>query len=242
MLKVWVGNLGKYNEGYLVGDWIDLPVAQTELNDFLRNKVELDLTQEQVEESIRKTGVCYEEYMINDYEKDIPYEFGEYENINTLNMIAMASEKVNDMNALAAAIDYLYIDDRDKLINLMLQADEMPFYYFDDKDSWLSKEAKYGYLKAEFTGLDSVLEQYGISNYFDYESYGRDDADVELYDDGYLDTYLLNEIDLNKYSSDELKEMLQEEINELEEPKKTEKDSLKESQKNEKKKERSLER
>ena len=66
MLKVWIGNLGKYNEGELVGEWLELPVSKKELNTFLREKVGLQLTQKEVEKSLAETGNCYEEYMIND--------------------------------------------------------------------------------------------------------------------------------------------------------------------------------
>ena len=31
MLNVWIGNLGKYNEGELVGEWLELPVSKKEL-------------------------------------------------------------------------------------------------------------------------------------------------------------------------------------------------------------------
>ena len=30
MLNVWIGNLGKYNEGELVGEWLELPVSKKE--------------------------------------------------------------------------------------------------------------------------------------------------------------------------------------------------------------------
>ena len=30
MLNVWIGNLGKYNEGELVGEWLKLPVSKKE--------------------------------------------------------------------------------------------------------------------------------------------------------------------------------------------------------------------
>ena len=38
ILKVYVANLGKYNEGELVGDWISLPVENEELEKFLSEK------------------------------------------------------------------------------------------------------------------------------------------------------------------------------------------------------------
>ena len=28
MLNVWIGNLGKYNEGELIGEWLELPVSK----------------------------------------------------------------------------------------------------------------------------------------------------------------------------------------------------------------------
>lgn len=34
MLNVWIGNLGKYNEGELVGEWLELPVSKKELDIF----------------------------------------------------------------------------------------------------------------------------------------------------------------------------------------------------------------
>ena len=68
MLNVWIGNLGKYNEGELVGEWLELPVSKKDLDAFSREKVGLQLTQEEVDKALVETGVCYEEYMINDYE------------------------------------------------------------------------------------------------------------------------------------------------------------------------------
>ena len=49
-MRVWVGNLGKYNEGILVGEWITLPMPKNQLDDILRNKVGLQLTQQEVDE------------------------------------------------------------------------------------------------------------------------------------------------------------------------------------------------
>lgn len=105
MLNVWIGNLGKYNEGELVGEWLELPVSKKELDTFLREKVGLQLTQKEVDEALAKDGVCYEEYMINDYETDLPIKVSEYSNLNMLNLLAMASEKVDNMEAIEAYID-----------------------------------------------------------------------------------------------------------------------------------------
>ena len=87
MLNVWVGNLGKYNEGELVGEWLKLPVSKQELDTFLREKVGLQLTQAEVDKALEEEGVCYEEYMINDYETDLPIKISEYENLDNLNKL-----------------------------------------------------------------------------------------------------------------------------------------------------------
>ena len=52
------------------------------------------MTQEEVERSLAENGVCYEEYMINDYE-----------NLDNLNLIATIVENVNDMDAINAYVD-----------------------------------------------------------------------------------------------------------------------------------------
>ena len=75
MMKIYLTNLGKYNEGQLVGEWVELPVSQEELKE--------------VFERIGIDGKEYEEYFITDYECDF-YQIGEYENLDTLNEIGRA--------------------------------------------------------------------------------------------------------------------------------------------------------
>lgn len=33
MLKIYLTNLGKYNEGYLIGEWVTLPIDDDELEE-----------------------------------------------------------------------------------------------------------------------------------------------------------------------------------------------------------------
>ena len=56
MLKIFLTNLGKYNEGYLIGEWVTLPIDNDEL-----------------EEVKKRIGIneYYEEWFITDYESDI---------------------------------------------------------------------------------------------------------------------------------------------------------------------------
>ena len=70
MLKIYIANLGKYNEGELVGKWVELPCE--DLDEVLKEIEVVD-------------GTAYEEYAIHDYESDIEgLNIGEYDNIFSL--------------------------------------------------------------------------------------------------------------------------------------------------------------
>ena len=80
MLKIFLTNLGKYNEGLLVGRWVELPCYDLE--------AEL--------EAIGVGAVPYEEYFITDYESDFGIEVGEYDNIDELNELAEELEALDE--------------------------------------------------------------------------------------------------------------------------------------------------
>ena len=66
-MQIYVANLGKYNEGELVGAWFTPPIDYAEM-----------------EERIGLNGE-YEEYAIHDYE--LPFEIGEYTPISEINRL-----------------------------------------------------------------------------------------------------------------------------------------------------------
>ena len=183
MLNVWIGNLGKYNEGELVGEWLELPVSKKELDTFLREKVGLQLTQEEVERSLAENGVCYEEYMINDYETDLPIQISEYENLDNLNLLATIAENVNDMDAINAYVDSQGEMTIEELANLMEQEDNIAYYRFSNDNLFMSSEEKMGYEMAEITGLLATLQKMQIEDFFDFEGYGRsgENGDITIF-------------------------------------------------------------
>ena len=183
MLSVWSGNLGKYNEGELVGEWLELPVSKKELDTFLREKVGLQLTQEEVERSLAENGVCYEEYMINDYETDLPIQISEYENLDNLNLLATIAENVNDMDAINAYVDSQGEMTIEELANLMEQEDNIAYYRFSNDNLFMSSEEKMGYEMAEITGLLATLQKMQIEDFFDFEGYGRsgENGDITIF-------------------------------------------------------------
>ena len=207
MLNVWIGNLGKYNEGELVGEWLKLPVSKQELNTFLREKVGLQLTQAEVDKALEEDGVCYEEYMINDYETDLPIKISEYENLDNLNLLATIAENVNDMDAINAYVDSQGEMTLEELANLMEQEDDIAYFRFSNDSSSMSAEEKMGYEMADATGLLSTLQKLQIEEFFDFEGYGSswENGDITILDNGYID-FGDSDIDLNRYTLEELKE------------------------------------
>ena len=92
MLNIYLTNLGKYNEGELLGEWVELPIIDEELKKvFDRIKI--------CHDNIEYTDECgnpYEEYFITDYETDINgLEVEEYSNLDELNEIAETLEDLD---------------------------------------------------------------------------------------------------------------------------------------------------
>lgn len=82
LLKVFITNLGKYNEGELIGEWVSLPVDESEL-----------------EEVLERIGINeeYEEYFITDFETEIDgLNVDEYSNIEELNELAEQLESLDE--------------------------------------------------------------------------------------------------------------------------------------------------
>ncbi|MBR1373456.1 antirestriction protein ArdA [bacterium] len=149
ILAVYITNLGKYNEGYLIGEWVELPV-----------------TDEELKKVFERIGINeqYEEYFITDYESDFGLTAGEYSSINELNeqaeRLAELDEYELDIVAALLSEGYELADSLDRYEDVMV--------YYDCNDM---TDVAYAYI--EETGmLNGVPES--IARYFDYEAFGRD--------------------------------------------------------------------
>lgn len=96
-MKAYITNLGKYNEGCLVGKWIDFPIDEDDFTSEL--------------ESIGvKENTMYEEWFITDYDCslfDMYDAFGEYPNIDDINEVAEALEDhESELTALMEVCSY----------------------------------------------------------------------------------------------------------------------------------------
>lgn len=149
-INIFITNLGKYNEGELIGKWVELPIDDDALEDVLK---EIGINEE------------YEEYFITDYETNVAgLDIGEYDDIDMLNDIAERIESLDDDEIeiidafLQEGYDFEYaIDNMDDVI-----------VWYDCNDM---TDIAYQYI--EETGLLHDVPE-SLQNYFDYESFGRD--------------------------------------------------------------------
>ncbi len=158
MLEAYVTNLGKYNEGYLVGEYLSFPTTAEEVQALLK-RIGID-------------GVRYEEIFITDYETDIPglYDcLGEYESIDELNYLAELLDGLNrsEMDIFCAAVEHgEHTGSIKDMINLTQNLDCYDFYPGVTDDETL------GRIYVEDIAAIEVPEY--LLPYFDYEAYGRD--------------------------------------------------------------------
>lgn len=152
MLRIYLTNLGKYNEGMLIGEWVDLPVSEEEL-----------------EKVFKRIGINdeYEEYFITDYESDIDgLKVGEYENVDDLNELAEALE---DLDSEEENVLSVMLEDGctfEEALEKIKDRDYMVYYNCDSMED-------VAYQVVEESGLlDGVPEK--VARYFNYEAYGRD--------------------------------------------------------------------
>ena len=78
-MEIYLTNLGKYNEGYLVGEWVHLPISSDDLRGVLDR---IGINKE------------YEEFFITDYECDY-IKIDEFDSLSSLNMIAEKMENLS---------------------------------------------------------------------------------------------------------------------------------------------------
>lgn len=151
MMNIYLTNLGKYNEGELVGEWVQLPISDEELQEVFKR---IGINEE------------YEEYFITDYECDF-YEIGEYESISTLNEMA---EKFDNLDEEQEQVVKVLMSECGYDLDDAIEKAESGDYriYTDCNDM---TDVAYAVVE-ECDYLRNVPEN--VARYFDYEAFGRD--------------------------------------------------------------------
>ena len=99
--EAFVTNLGKYNEGELVGEWVKFPISAEEMQKVFE-RIGIGSKDE--------FGQPYEEWFITDYECPVSgvYDMlGEYENLDKLNYLAARIDEMDkwDQEKFAAIME-----------------------------------------------------------------------------------------------------------------------------------------
>lgn len=174
----FITNLGKYNEGELVGEWVKFPTTAEELKEVFKR---IGIGQKD------DFGQLYEEWFITDYDcyvDGLYSKLGEYENLDELNYLA---SKLNEMSESEYAQFQAGMEMGDhcgslqEIINLTENLDCYEVYPdihdYDDLGRYYIEE------------LDVMQVPEHLQNYIDYEAYGRDVALEEngtFTDQGYV--------------------------------------------------------
>ena len=161
----FITNLGKYNEGSLVGEWVKFPTTAEELQKVFE-RIGIG--------SKDDFGQPYEEWFITDYDcyVDGLYDkLGEYENLDELNYLVSKLDEMSqgEYEQFQAAME---IGDHSgslqEIINLTENLDCYDVYPdirdHDDLGRYYIEE------------LDAMQMPEHLRNYIDYEAYGRDVA------------------------------------------------------------------
>ena len=163
--EAYITNLGKYNEGALVGEWVKFPTTYEELQKVFER---IGIGSE------NEFGNVYEEWFITDYDcyvDGLHKVLGEYENLDELNYLAANIENMDtgEYERFEAAIDMGdYTSSVKDLINLTENLDKYDLYPdVHDHDDL-------GRLYLDEYGIVEIPDH--LQNYIDYEAYGRDVA------------------------------------------------------------------
>ena len=179
--KAFVTNLGKYNEGELIGEWVKFPTTEEEMQKVF----------EQIGIGSKdEFGHVYEEWFITDYECPIygvQKLLGEYESLDKLNYLASLLDEMpkHDLETFVAIMESGCdeVSDIDDLINLTYNLDRYDFFPgikdYDDLGRFYFEEGGYN----EDNRFGSFVD------YIDFEQYGEDCAVNEngtMTDAGYI--------------------------------------------------------
>ena len=174
----FITNLGKYNEGELVGEWVKFPTTAEEMKEVFKR---IGIGQRD------DFGQPYEEWFITDYDcyvDGLYSKLGEYENLDELNYLA---SKLDEMSESEYAQFQAGMEMGDhcgslqEIINLTENLDCYEVYpHIEDYDDL-------GRYYIEELEVMQVPEH--LQNYIDYEAYGRDvamDENGSFTDQGYV--------------------------------------------------------
>ena len=162
IIKGYITNLGKYNEGILSYKLISFPIDEDELNEALK-----EIGCKYTDENGKEYNTEYEEYFFSDWDCEIPFGFGEYESISDVNDIA---ERVENLMDYEQDILKVILEEHTSDVDEALRIVEGGNYVMWSGCESMADVAER--MAAEFGDLDDIPER--LQYYIDYEAWGRD--------------------------------------------------------------------
>lgn len=187
--RVYIADLAAYNEGKLVGEWIDL-------SDYNDGSEVMEKIDELLKKFSKKAGETREEYAVHDYENFSANLYSEYMSEESFDKV-IKSYNVSKTTGIPA----------DVIATIVRE------YSPDDIEEWINEhyegefnsdtDLAYHYVE-QLGGVDGLGKD-TAERYFDYESFGRDLAinDYNSYKGYYFRSYAkggdIKKHDLTKY-------------------------------------------
>lgn len=161
----FITNLGKYNEGELVGEWVKFPTTAEELKKVF-DRIGIGQKDD--------FGQPYEEWFITDYDcyvGGLYDKLGEYENLDELNYLASKLEEMGQGEYAQFQAAMEVGDHSGSLQEIINLTDNLDCYDLYPSIQDYNDLGRY-YIEE----LDAMQVPEHLRNYIDYEAYGRDVA------------------------------------------------------------------
>ena len=177
-VRVYIADLAAYNDGKLIGEWVDLPMDEDELRAVIG----------------RLSDNFNQDWAIHDYEA--PFRIEEFEDVFALNAAMQKIEDSHvDFDVIACIKDYGGYTDWDEAISASEDADVVDVAN-ENGGIPMRPEEDLGYHIVEevYGGIEHMSEEQ-VESYFDYEKFGRDwsmginSDDEESGDQEYYDSF-----------------------------------------------------
>jgi antirestriction protein len=186
--KIYVADLAAYNNGKLIGEWLDL-------SDYDSGEEVMDAISELLEKWSKESGEEREEFAIHDYENFDSSLYSEYMGEGDFDMV-IKSYKVSKEKGIPMSV----------ISNIMSQysPDDLSDWVDDRYEGEFNSDEDLAYHYVDMIGGLENVGQDTLERYFDYESFGRDlSYDYTEIDGHYFRTYKkggsIKKYDLNKY-------------------------------------------
>jgi len=162
-MRIYITDLEAYNNGYLVGTWLDLPMDESIIAEVMEDVL------------YRGRSMCnhkhyHEELFITDYEADIFID--EYDDIYGLNELAERLEDISSDNLLKLKLlKYEGYNEREVITN-GLSNYEVEIYDYSSDTSFTDVYELLAYDLVSDGVFGSIPPH--LENYIDYSAIGRD--------------------------------------------------------------------